>query len=191
MSEKIFRLNGVCNCIANSVATLMSDNTSLIRKIIQIKKMKKEANQIIEYELFTDEISYEFLSWLYNLIDNSIYSNPEILKMDHRLDTRYICIIPKNKKYEYMTIKLISYNIVEIEFKSRNDYLILGDFKFQFVVSTKFETDETEWSVEDRNKYYVLWILYRDMIIPYLDFQFPNLKTILLTYFENKRGNKK
>lgn len=188
MSEKIERLNGIKANIAKSTIILMKNDISIIKKIKEIKKLKRESIKIIEYELFIDEITYEFLDWLYKLVDNSIYSNPEILNMFYANNTRHICIFSKHNKYDHLTIKLISYNIVEVDFKSKDDSILLDDFKFQFVISTKFNTDEMTWTIDDRNRNSVLWIIYNDMILPFINSQFPSIKTIVECHIDNKKG---
>lgn len=189
MSSRMERLNGIGNIIANSLIILMSDKKSLIRKIFEIRKLKKETKYLIKHELFRDEITFDFFLWLYRLVDNLEY-HTDNLYIYQKDNNKCIEILSNNERFKYLKITLISYNIMDVEFKSSGDYLLLDDFQFRFVISTRFNTDETEWSVEDRNRYMFLEIVFDDMIVPFLDYEFPNIKQIVSKHYEMKRkGN--
>lgn len=186
MPNEIKKLNGIGNYIANSMTTLMSDKKSLIRKIIDIRRLKKETMYLIRHELFKNEISYDFFLWIYQLTNSLDYRTDNFYTYQKE-DTKCIVVLSDKEKFKYLKISLISYNIMDVEYKSSSDYLLLDDFQFRFVISTQFNSNETEWSIDDRNKYMFLEIIFDDMIIPFLDYEFPNIKQIISTHFEIKR----
>lgn len=189
MSSRMEKLNGISNYIANSMIIFMSDKKSLIRKIIEINKLKKETKYLIKQELIRDEITFDFFLWLYRLTDSLEYNTDDFYLLQKN-DEKRLVILTGNESFKYLKISLISYNIMDVEFKTSSDYLLLDDFQFRFVISTQFNTNESEWSVDDRNKYMFLKIVFENMIIPFLDYEFPNIKSIILKHFEIKRkGN--